>query len=430
MRTFTIESSNIDIKGGRYKSLTPLSCAQKAASRLFKEAKNKRKIIFTIRETTKGNNKNIYNFTASRVRNGEIIINNHNKIQNKRKIKGGTYEIYEELDFNIEKQIFIVHIGDYCFRVYHKVNKYDTERLIVNILCIKYVDTFRDINLYEKFSVYQSRSELGCWRLCLKTQKNRTQYVKGDKGHDYIQQTFIHPLLQNFINKCIPHLHYNETEPLTHCANTAERENELLSHIDDNNRVVIESPFNEYNLTTKCGYKDDSIRENLNAFSKKLEKEFEIVGNAESIGQNEIKNDLDEYTIHLKRVKLSRKKRETEQVSKKEISEFVLYYNIFVVTKFYNKPMQEQIVFNIPSFLTTIDGNKITKFGTFEKYVVSGNYICKLFEYDIQCSRKFDSEKRCFGTYYRLIGDIYNNLFPFNTLHEDFLPKENIIDTS
>ena len=92
--------------------------------------------------------------------------------------------------------------------------------------------------------------------------------------------------------------------------------------------------------------------------------------------------------------------------------------------------MQEQIVFNIPSFLTTIDGNKITKFGTFEKYVVSGNYICKLFEYDIQCSRKFDSEKRCFGTYYRLIGDIYNNLFPFNTLHEDFLPKENIIDTS
>ena len=37
-RTFTIDSSNVQEKGGRYTSKNPLSAAKKAASQLFKKA--------------------------------------------------------------------------------------------------------------------------------------------------------------------------------------------------------------------------------------------------------------------------------------------------------------------------------------------------------------------------------------------------------
>ena len=37
-RTFTVDSSNVEEKGGRYTSKNPLSAAKKAASQLFKKA--------------------------------------------------------------------------------------------------------------------------------------------------------------------------------------------------------------------------------------------------------------------------------------------------------------------------------------------------------------------------------------------------------
>jgi len=42
---------------------------------------------------------------------------------------------------------------------------------------------------------------------------------------------------------------------------------------------------------------------------------------------------------------------------------------------------------------------------------MSGNYICKVFDYTSQCST-LEKEKHCFGEY-TYIGDRYNKLFPF-----------------
>lgn len=39
---------------------------------------------------------------------------------------------------------------------------------------------------------------------------------------------------------------------------------------------------------------------------------------------------------------------------------------------------EEPIFINLPVFLTTKEGEKITKFGTFEKYILAGNYICNV----------------------------------------------------
>jgi hypothetical protein len=90
-RTFTVVSSCINTSGGRYKSATPASAAKKAASRLFKKAKASqkyktiRRITFSIRETTSGSDKTLYDYKANRVKlakpvvrviNGQQIVNN------------------------------------------------------------------------------------------------------------------------------------------------------------------------------------------------------------------------------------------------------------------------------------------------------------------------------------------------------------------
>lgn len=68
-RTFTIDSSNVQEKGGRYTSKNPISAAKKAASQLFKKAaKSKTQITFELRETTKGEDKKIHKYTAKRVK--------------------------------------------------------------------------------------------------------------------------------------------------------------------------------------------------------------------------------------------------------------------------------------------------------------------------------------------------------------------------
>jgi len=72
-RTFTIDSSNVQEKGGRYTSKNPLSAAKKAASQLFKKAtktnhKTKKQITFILRETTSGSEKKKKKYVAKRVK--------------------------------------------------------------------------------------------------------------------------------------------------------------------------------------------------------------------------------------------------------------------------------------------------------------------------------------------------------------------------
>ena len=72
-RTFTIANSCINMKGGRYNSLNPMSAAKKAATQLFKKAKKSskykslRKITFCLRETTIDSDKLEYHYKAARI---------------------------------------------------------------------------------------------------------------------------------------------------------------------------------------------------------------------------------------------------------------------------------------------------------------------------------------------------------------------------
>lgn len=64
-RSFTVASSSIGSVGGRYKSKNPSAAAKKAATKLFAK-KNVAKIQFSLRESTRGSDKKVYEYTAIR----------------------------------------------------------------------------------------------------------------------------------------------------------------------------------------------------------------------------------------------------------------------------------------------------------------------------------------------------------------------------
>lgn len=79
-KTYTVESSCINVTGGRYKSKNPMSAGKKAATRLFKKAekspkyKSLKKITFCIREATQGSDKKTFDYEATRVRLAKPLV--------------------------------------------------------------------------------------------------------------------------------------------------------------------------------------------------------------------------------------------------------------------------------------------------------------------------------------------------------------------
>ena len=320
---------------------------------------------------------------------------------------------------------FIIEIDNIFFRIISK--NLNESRDIVNIysstekdaLIPRYVDKkiIYDETKINKFSVYLSVSELGCFRLCFvgnpgdkpePGQKRSGDYYKGTM--DYIQQTFIHIELQNFI-----HENYNELEinnDIEFCNFNDKNFGQyrpIFNHIQNDDRIIRLEPFSKYAFYFKCGDKKTTF-DNLKEFSNSLEQKYTCeIKNIKPIFYHIVKTEEDEYTLQFYKIIL------TEKDTNNNI---VLYYYIVNIQQFRSKQIssetRQQIIY-LPIFLTTEEGDKITKFGTFNKYILAGNYICKLFDYKIQCSDI--NEDLCFGNYV-LIGDKYDTIFPFNKIKD------------
>jgi secreted Zn-dependent insulinase-like peptidase len=69
-RTFTIESSEVDVTGGRFTGKAPYNVAAKVARSLFKDLKGKNKkkteIRFAIRETTRGSDNKTFHYIGTK----------------------------------------------------------------------------------------------------------------------------------------------------------------------------------------------------------------------------------------------------------------------------------------------------------------------------------------------------------------------------
>jgi hypothetical protein len=94
---------------------------------------------------------------------------------------------------------------------------------------------------------------------------------------------------------------------------------------------------------------------------------------------------------------------------------FILQYIIYSIREFLSRDLTRLNIKNFycPLLLTT--NENITKYGLYENYVYSGNYICKPFDYSTQCSIDENRQFIC-SEEYTFIGNRYNNLFPFNKI--------------
>jgi hypothetical protein len=301
----------------------------------------------------------------------------------------------------------IIKINNYFFRIINK--SIFKEHAIVNIYSSDIYENLLDINIdnidnneYNKFSIYMSNSNLSCWRLCHYTDGT---FYKGFR--DYVQETMIHPILQKYIYDNINNLSIGEK----HFCDI--NKNDIPLHITNKDRNITFGIFQDYNSIILCGrekinktiktYSD--LKQNLDYFSKKLKEKYDCKKETDDeIYEHEVNNTDFIYKIKLKKVILT---------NKETTENLILYYSSIYIKKFFEIEFDPEEHYRIPTILTNNDN--ISKYGTFDKYISSGNYICKLFDYKRQCLPSDDGSKKS-NHEYALIGDRYNYLFPFNEL--------------
>ena len=258
------------------------------------------------------------------------------------------------------------------------------------------------------------------------------------KGIDYIQSSTIDFRLQKFININYTFLNINESK-----VNKLIILNDVYmlliihDHLYDKSRVIKKIPFNEYDKNNKCGSSNiftnySQIINKLQCLSKSIKKLYKI-GNKILIlnYKNEKLNDAGNLQTYFK---LSIYKIELININNNDT--IYLYYmlvdicaftgNLFYIDDEFNTEKNKyndlsEIEnkkciyrnFHVPIFLTTPDA-KITKFGTFSKYIPAGDYVCKFMDYTNQCSYE-EGKNRC-NKKYSFIAKRYKDIYPLSDL--------------
>jgi len=298
-------------------------------------------------------------------------------------------------------------------------------------------------NEFKMIKFYRSLSELNFLRLATKDFPRSSKYHKG-KFH-YTQQSFIDIRLQKFININISNIPFNTDFYI-------EYNPEIIKHIDDEKRALENVLFQKYE--DQCGFYTDELidyQETLKIMkniSKELKDNYNFSNNRYiynyDIDDKDIKFSYNLYSIYLNNYSDPKE----NLILLYMIVDFCKYNNkSFIIKAFDNNISQFQNLdigkeckytnFYTPVFLTTED-SKITEYGTYNKYVVGKNYICKFLDYNQQCNYLEEFSNTCYlDNNYLIIADRYVDLFPFNELadtnlikiiKEGNLTKENIED--
>lgn len=335
-----------------------------------------------------------------------------------------------------------ITIGDYNFRL---VSKFTVEHYIHVV-----IETFNSEEK-ETFVCYRSHSECGLWRfnVCLSFRGAPmiTQKLKGE--NDYIQETLIHLELQIFLN--------NNLDLLSEDSQYAENYDKYNKNSDDsvndldaytfpsvqkglnailgknyNNgedkaksstRVEDLLPFSNFKKTP-CGRHISSINKGLENIISRYSKEVSdmyTLKETTNISEYNYTDDITKFYISGNFFYFTLESKENG----KNVFLLFFYGELTDVSKVmdFNKEDKELVgnrewlvkqkhVF--PILLTT--DMSITRYGLYTKFIPAGLYICKLFDYHIQCNGHICALTTS-KSYYSYIGWMYKNFFPFT----DFL---------
>jgi hypothetical protein len=322
-----------------------------------------------------------------------------------------------------------------------------------------------------ELSAYESSSELGFWRLFVFLSHDSDTYYKGlvDKktgfmGWDYVQQTFIHLELQKYFDEVYAKLPPSENrfeyrefreemifdeDPRTRITEMFEKSPSLYksiygntpfeeviqkeqtkneeyieknkkiesikNEIDDTSRIEKIEPFYSYSeiFTNRCGVSIDTRDENLKALSKQIQETFPTLGEPELVYDNFTFQDSMRVSYWSRAADTTSLKGKIYKIMLRSVDGNVIYLYFMIYSlktiPYSTASISPLIVANkcTPIFMTTTD--EITQFGLYAKYVVAGNYICKILDYTRQCLK---TNRKCTMSY-SYIGHIYDTLYPY-----------------
>lgn len=320
---------------------------------------------------------------------------------------------------------------------------------------------------------YKSRSEMGFWREFVLSEGLTPAYYKGAlipitkemglpihqypqngrsfiTGIDYLQMTFIHLELQKYFNANLEKLKevdtywefkkymdpWNPNNPKDRPRNDTEKEQYkfvkgIKSHINDAYRQEQIEPFHSYakDLHNRCGIAMNTRDSRLLKFSKSVQatfpspedpvlvyKDYKFLDNSPP-DSTTLTGDI--YKIKLGSVVIPAPVfwsppplsptmfHQPMRNSHKDVILYFMKYNLDVESTSGTAPLKLKNKF-IPILLTTTDN--ITPYGLYSKYILAGNYICKVFDYTKQC---LNTNLKCTSTY-SYIGAIYDKVYPYN----------------
>ena len=306
-----------------------------------------------------------------------------------------------------------IKIDDYEFYLIGFLDTKDKR----GMLLIKSINLINNNKKY--FQAYKSISEMGFWRLCMIHEGN---YYKGTKAwwsdnSDYIQGTFIHLTLQNFINENI-----SKCKKIKY--NISCFESQYLKDSIDNNRIYDIEPFKTYAKN----------KENLHHLVKRAPKQLfgwnvnqRLVDLSQKLKNTPgfdkfIINEKNKYEFNTTSIgehqKLELKANIIEYQFENNISLFAYRYDLNVIYK--SLPDNPKFTYDKKGVcpLTMIPTNtKITEFGLYTNFVRCGNYIGKLFDYSNQLPGDLSYDYEQFGDSvnqcYLFIGSNYDNVYPY-----------------
>jgi hypothetical protein len=411
---------------------------------------------YKVKKTKISKKKRNNNFKNSK--NSKPKTNNKHKTKSKtkkilNKMIGGTHT---ERKITVDRNHFYIddisshQIDNYYFKII--CTMLINERLGTLIIS----SITEDFSEYYKFLVYASQSELDFRRLVYK-KDNFTPYYKG--YIDYVQQTLVDLRLQKIISDTNYATPFISNFGESNIYKLDVMSDEIKSFIDDQARKIDISPFN-LNIKNPCGtkQKNDDIRpvediyieviHNLEEYSQVLENYFNI--DTPQFLYNYKKDFMVEselvvyFYITVFTVNLI-DKTNTE-------NKFTLYFMIYDLCAFnnnllyedsatdveikykfyqeYSHSYKENKVCRYRNYFAPISivpyNREITMYGLPNHFIPTGNYTCKVLEYNKQCT-KYENNLFIIGeTGYTFIGDRYNNLFPFNIIkssHIDILDR-------